>query len=201
MPIPLFRDLLQVRRERFRQDRQARAHFRERGTACMKLESGDYNEKGGNNMKKVLLAIALVCFVVLPSAGFSANQSNTGCGLGSIVMQGNDGLLFQVLAVTTNGTFGNQTFGISSGTLNCSKPGRFASRERVGTYIADNMDSLANDIARGNGEYLSTLAVLMDVPEASRAGFYGKLQGNFKQIYPSAAVTSSDVLKNIEGIM
>jgi hypothetical protein len=152
-------------------------------------------------MKKILLALVLVGFIAIPAVGFSANQQNTGCGLGSIVMQGNDGLLFQVLAVTTNGTCGNQTFGISSGTLNCKAPGKFASRETINSYISDNMDNLANDIAKGNGEYLNTLAVLMEVPEGSRTAFYGKLQGNFKSIYPTASVTSADVLKNIEGIM
>jgi len=152
-------------------------------------------------MKKILLALALVSFMAIPATGFSANQSNTGCGLGSLVMAGNDGLLFQVLAVTTNGTFGNQTFGISSGTLNCKQPGRFVSRERVNSYISDNMDNLANDIARGDGEYLNTLAVLMEVPEGTRTTFYSKLQDNFSQIYPSTGVTSTDVLKNIEGMM
>src|SRR5690606_16700117 len=102
------------------------------------------------------------------------------------VMQGNDGLLFQVLAVTTNGTFGNQTFGITSGTLNCDKPSRFASREQINNYVADNMDNLANDIAKGQGEYLNTLAVLMEVPEGSRANFYATLQSNFSRIYTSA---------------
>lgn len=152
-------------------------------------------------MKKILLALALVCFIAIPAIGFSANQQNTGCGLGSVIMQGNDGLLFQILAVTTNGTCGNQTFGISSGTLNCKTPSKFASRETINTYISDNMDNLATDIAKGNGEYLNTLAVLMEVPEGSRVSFYGKLQGNFKTIYPSTSVTSADVLKNIEGIM
>jgi hypothetical protein len=63
------------------------------------------------------------------------------------------------------------------------------------------MDNLANDIARGQGEYLNTLAVLMEVPEGSRTGFYSKLQDNFSQIYPSTEVTSIDVLNNIESLM
>jgi hypothetical protein len=157
--------------------------------------------RGEEIMKKILLALVLIGFLAIPATGFSANQKNTGCGLGSMVMQGNDGLLFQVLAVTTNGTFGNQTFGISSGTLNCDKPAKFASRERINNYISDNMDNLATDISRGNGEYLNTLAVLMEVPEGSRSGFYAKLQGNFNRIYASPDVTSTDVLKNIEGMM
>ena len=153
-------------------------------------------------MKKFLLTLVLVSLIVMPATlSFAANKQNTGCGLGYLVMQGNDGLLFQVLAVTTNGTFGNQTFGISSGTLECEKPSKFASREQINNYVAENMDNLANDIASGQGEYLNTLAVLMEVPEGSRMEFYVKLQSNFSQIYPSTNVTSVDVLTNIESLM
>ncbi len=153
-------------------------------------------------MKRFVSAAFLVCVIIASaSMGFAANQKNTGCGLGSLVMQGNDGLLFQILAVTTNGTFGNQTFGITSGTLNCDKPSKFASREQLNNYVADNMDNLANDIAKGQGEYLNTLAVLMEVPEGTRADFYSKLQSNFSLIYPSVEVKSADVLNNIETLM
>ena len=71
----------------------------------------------------------------------------------------------------------------------------------IDNYISDNMDNLANDIARGPGEYLNTLAVLMEVPEGTRTDFYSRLQSNFSNIYTSTAVTSTDVLKNIEGLM
>ncbi|HPX17450.1 MAG TPA: DUF3015 family protein [Deltaproteobacteria bacterium] len=144
----------------------------------------------------------MISFVAIPvSSCFAANQKNTGCGLGSLIMQGNDGLLFQVLAVTTNGTCGNQTFGITSGTLNCEQPSKFVSREKMSSFIADNMDNLANDIARGHGEYLNTLAVLMEVPEGSRADFYTLLQNNFSNIYSSPQISSVEVLDNIESLM
>jgi hypothetical protein len=149
-----------------------------------------------------MLAIVLMSFIALPaSICYAINQKNTGCGLGTLIMKGNEGLLFQVLAVTTNGTCGNQTFGITSGTLDCEKPARFASNERLNTYVADNMDNLAKDIARGQGEYLNTLAVLMEVPEDARTDFYLKLQNNFSQIYPSSNVSSVEVVNNIEALL
>lgn len=153
-------------------------------------------------MKRVFSALCILGFVALISSPcLAANQKNIGCGLGTMIMQGNDGLLFQVLAVTTNGTFGNQTFGITSGTLDCDQPARFVSKEQLNNFIADNMDSLANDISRGQGEYLNTLAVLMEVPEGSRTDFYATLQNNFSKIYPSSRVVSTDVLTSIEALM
>jgi hypothetical protein len=149
-----------------------------------------------------MLVIVLMSFIALPaSICYAINQKNTGCGLGTLIMKGNEGLLFQVLAVTTNGTCGNQTFGITSGTLDCDKPARFASNERLNIYVADNMDNLAKDIARGQGEYLNTLAVLMEVPEDARTDFYLKLQNNFSQIYPSSNVSSVEVVNNIEALL
>ncbi len=150
-------------------------------------------------MKKILFALVLISFIALPA--YAVNQKNTGCGLGYLIFKGNDGLLFQVLAVTTNGTFGNQTFGITTGTLDCAQPAKFASIEKINTFVADNMDSLATDISKGQGEYLNTLAVLMEVPEGSRAGFYSKLQSNFSRIYTSSKITSGEVVNNIQTLM
>ena len=49
-------------------------------------------------MKRAILAVVLVSFIALPvSVCFAANQKNMGCGLGTLIMKGNDGLLFQVL--------------------------------------------------------------------------------------------------------
>jgi hypothetical protein len=63
------------------------------------------------------------------------------------------------------------------------------------------MDNLAVDIARGQGEYLNTLAVLMEVPETERAGFYVTLQTHFSDIYTSDAITHTDLIRNIETVV
>lgn len=152
-------------------------------------------------MKRFLAVLVLVgLMMVAPMVSF-AGQMNTGCGVGTMIMKGHDGLLFQVLAVTTNGILGNQTFGITTGTVDCKKATSFAMNERLNIYVSENMDNLANDIARGQGEYLNTLAVLLEVPETGRTTFYSKLQNNFGAIYTSSNVTSVDVLNTIEALM
>ena len=149
-------------------------------------------------MKKLLVLTAVITFVVALS-GFvwAVDSKNTGCGLGSIAWEGQNGLVSQTFAATTNGTFGNQTFGITSGTSNCEQYSTFTENRKLNTYVADNMDNLARDIARGQGEYLNTLAVLMEVPEAKRATFSSRLQDHFSDIYSSEKVTHSDVLQKI----
>jgi hypothetical protein len=147
-----------------------------------------------------VFALAVFCALALYGAA-SADQSNTGCGIGTQIFEGKDGLLSQVCAATTNGTFGNQTFGITSGTLDCTKPAKFASNQRLNKFIGDNMDNLAMDMSKGGGEYLTTLAVLLDVPVEGRAQFYSLLQTNFSKIYTSESVTHIDVLNNIEAVL
>ena len=151
-------------------------------------------------MKKAVVLVVLTAVILFASTSMAAtlNQKNTGCGLGSMLFADQNGLASQTFAVTTNGTFGNGTFGITSGTSNCEKPASFSSNQKLQEFVADNMDNLARDIARGNGEYLNTLAVLAGVPEGSRADFYSRLQANFSTIYTSDRVTHVDVLTNLE---
>ena len=150
-------------------------------------------------MKKLVVIVnaVFVMTVVLSGVGWAVDPKNTGCGLGSLAFEGQNGLLSQTLAATTNGIFGNQTFGITSGTSNCAQYKTFAYNEKVDTFVADNMDNLARDIARGQGEYVNTLAVLMEIPNAKKAAFRSQLQAHFSDIYTSDKVTHSEVVRNI----
>ena len=73
-------------------------------------------------MNKFCLAFA-ACSALLFATNASAYDS-TGCGLGSMAWRGQSGIAPQILAVTTNGSFGNQTFGITFGTSGCDPNGR-----------------------------------------------------------------------------
>ncbi|ACL02020.1 conserved hypothetical protein [Desulfatibacillum aliphaticivorans] len=151
-------------------------------------------------MKKGLLAAALCIFLAISPVAF-ADQNNYGCGLGSMVIDNNESLVSQTFAATLNGCFANQLFGMSSGTSNCDKPDSIVYNEKINIFVADNMDNLASDIAKGQGEYLDTLATLMEVPADQRPVLYSKLQNNFSAIYPSDQVTHTDVLRNIEAVL
>ncbi len=98
------------------------------------------------------------------------------------------------LQATTNGTFGNQTFGITTGTLGCRKT-QFVLNERAQDFVASNMDQLAKEISVGRGESLNTLAELLDVSD--KAEFSASLQANYNKIYTSQNSKMADVLDNI----
>lgn len=142
-------------------------------------------------MKKLLLSS--IATLALASSVFA--NSNTGCGLGSVLIKDQSTLVTQVLAATTNGTSGNQTFGITSGTLNCDKPSTIASNDKLNRFVSENMDELALDISAGQGETLSTVAKLMNVKDTE--SFSAKLQKNFSNIYASKNVNSAAVIDSI----
>lgn len=149
-------------------------------------------------MKKALIVLAVLLLAV-PAA---LAENNTGCGLGTMIFgdQADGSILLQSLAVTTNGTSGNQTFGITSGTSECEQPAAFVYDDRVKDYIRDNMDTLAKDISRGGGETLGSLAELMEVDSAKRSGFYAALQQGFGEIFPGSDVDFAHVADSIARI-
>lgn len=141
-------------------------------------------------MKKVL---TLTAIVALTTTAFA--NPNVGCGLGSQVIKNTDSVLMQVFAATTNGTSGNQTFGITSGTSGCAKPAKFVSNDKANEFVAGNMEALALDISNGQGEALTTLATLLNVSNPDT--FAKVLQANFDKIYTSENVNSANVIDNI----
>jgi len=106
----------------------------------------------------------------------------------------------EILAVTTNGTSGNQTFGITSGTLGCDEGSTIASAE-VQVYASANMNKLARDMAVGEGETLGSLADLMQISAADKAKFFELTKANFDEIYSSPEVTTGEMLTALHEVM
>ena len=137
-------------------------------------------------MKKILLA----ALVSLPVTAFAAANNVGSCGLGSKVFEGQNGIAPQVLAVTTNGTFGNQTFGITSGTLGCSQDGVVTSAWKTAMFIDGNKAQLARDAASGQGETLDALAALRKSAAQDKAAFVTLGKARHADIF--ASVDSAD---------
>ena len=150
----------------------------------------------------------LVIMLAMSSSAFAANgiknRANTGsggtaaygmagCGLGSLVFAENTKA--QIFAATTNGTFGNQTFGITFGTSNCAENGQMASKERVESFIAANRQSIQTDIARGSGETLNGLAELMG--HKNSLDFNAKLKSNYSQIFAKNDLSAQQITANM----
>ena len=121
-----------------------------------------------------------------------------GCGVGAMIWKGQSGIAPHVLAATTNGIAGNQTFGMTTGTLGCQTN---ESVQSMAMYMDSNIDKVARDMSRGNGENLDTLAVLLGVDEADRDSFRKILQDNFATIFPSSETTSGEAVDAIVALL
>lgn len=149
-------------------------------------------------MKRNLLIIAAA--LAMPSFALAADNVG-GCGWGSKLFDNQKGIAPQVLAVTTNGTSGNQTFGISSGTSGCTQDAVVKSQWKTAAYVDANMNRLALDMSRGQGESLNSLASLIGVAPADQVAFNSTLQNNFNQVFSSSNVTSNEVVAGLKNVL
>ena len=145
-------------------------------------------------MKKIIIASLMVLTPLAVQAGNSA-----GCGLGSTLFKGQSGVAPNVLAATTNGISGNQTFGMTTGTLGCN--GNDTVTAAADTFLDANMERVARDMATGEGEALDTLATLMGVDAIDKAAFYTVSQSNFKTIFSRDDVSSLEVMASLKAVM
>jgi DUF3015 family protein len=153
-------------------------------------------------MKKLAVCALAFGLVASGSAFAQTSTNNVGCGLGSMVWEGSKGVFPQAFAATTNGTFGTQTFGISSETSGCSPNGRVdIPDKRTVEFIGPNLNRLAQDMSRGNGETLASLAEVMQIAPDDRATFYTVTQQNFERIMPSENATTGDVVTQLYAVM
>ncbi len=151
-------------------------------------------------MKKLLLSLSV--FTLLSSNAFAGNENNIGsCGWGSKLFAGQRGIAPQVLGATTNGTSGNQTFAITSGTSGCTQDGLVTSNWKTVAFIDGNKNQFAIDVARGSGETIASLADILDIPTNNRDSFAKALKDNFDVLFASADVTSEEIANGIDEIV
>jgi len=152
-------------------------------------------------MMKMKLALATM-IAVAPLAAMAAGENNIGsCGWGSKVMQGQRGIAPQVLGATTNGTSGNQTFAISSGTSGCTQDGAVSSTWKTAMFIDGNKEKLAQDMSKGSGESLQSLAQLIGVKDADKAAFYRATKENFAQIFGSESASAEQIATGLKQVL
>jgi hypothetical protein len=115
-----------------------------------------------------------------------------GCGLGSMLFGKQTGMI-QILAATTNGVFGSQTFGISSGTSNCTDAGGGMASTK--SFVETNKEALAKDISRGQGETIIGLSALAGCTDNKQVGTF--LQSNYSSLFPNATVSGKQAADNV----
>ena len=146
-------------------------------------------------MKKILSGLILLS---ASSTAMAAAPGGPGCGWGNMLFAGDSGPV-QFLATTTNGTSGNKTFGMTSGTNGCSIDGTltYGGQSMIGAI----MNELSEDVAKGEGEALTAVAVMYGIEQADRKAFAEVAHSNFTAIFPSENVTAEQVMASLNDII
>lgn len=110
--------------------------------------------------KAVLLGLLSAAAISVQAAQAGGN----GCGWGNMLFEGKSGLGPHLLATTTNGTSGNATFGLTSGTNGCDSKTKLGYGGRSMLAMNNMLEGISEDMARGNGEALSAYATLLGFP-------------------------------------
>ncbi|MCW5830491.1 MAG: DUF3015 family protein [Deltaproteobacteria bacterium] len=151
------------------------------------------------------LAFAALTLSLTGTPAEAAKYGMAGCGLGSIIFASgqdadkaiNDQRVKQVLAATTNGTFGTQTFGITTGTSNCTSGGTARNEEAEQMMFAEaNFKQIARDMANGGGEYVTAFSALLGC--SGSQDFASVAQKQYETIFPAAGTTPAGMLMTVK---
>ncbi|MEH6472367.1 MAG: DUF3015 domain-containing protein [Halopseudomonas sp.] len=149
-------------------------------------------------MKRFVLAASLA---IASSTAFAEAPGGPNCGWGNMLFDGSSGLPSHVMASLTNGTTGNATFGMTSGTNGCSPDGTLSYGGQRWMGLAAVMDEFSEDVARGDGEALNAVAVMVGIAPQDRDYFAQMTHQNFTTLFPSETVTAEDVARNLNELM
>lgn len=151
-------------------------------------------------MKRTFVLLIAMAFVGVQAGVAMAGNPDTGpgCGLGKLAWndyKGQKEIAPQVLMATTNGTFGSNTFGISSGTSGCTNDGKIMSDSKTIMFAELNFDNLSQEMAQGQGEHLASLATLMGVPAERQATFFAMTQERYTSLVKAGEASPVAMVK------
>ena len=126
-------------------------------------------------------------------------DEGSGCGLGKMLWADyshQKAIGAQVLQATTNGTSGNQTFGISTGTSGCTNDGTIFASEKTNVFASVNFDNLSQEMAQGQGEHLTSLATLMGIPNEQHPAFFQMTQEKYTTLIQAGETSPKDACRH-----
>lgn len=141
-------------------------------------------------LRKKIAVLVAAGMLALSSSAFA---TNVGPGLGYVLIGDKTGPVWDLLASWLNGIWWNQWVAITFGTSGYDNG--LVGMTETNQFVADNMDALAADIAKGEGEYIDTLSTMLNVSDS--VAFKATLQNNFEEIFTSADVSAEEVTSKI----
>ena len=124
-----------------------------------------------------------------------ANDKGPGCGVGTELIEPKS-TMGQLFAYTTN-TSSGQAYSITSGTSGCKSDGFVMDERKVDMFVEANFDNLRNEMAAGEGEYLNSLATLLEVPSSEKDNFFALTQRRYDKLFESIDTTPQQLVVSL----
>ncbi len=147
-------------------------------------------------MKKIIAGLILAS---ASSVSMAEAPGGPNCGWGNMLFEGQSGLGSHIMASITNGTSGNNTFGMTFGTNGCATDGTLSYGGK--SMVSSIMGEFSEDVAAGEGDAMDTVAVIYGVEKQDRNTFAKVMHENFAVIFPNEDVTADEMMASIEKAM
>ena len=125
---------------------------------------------------RIITVKGLIGALVLASVGFAVSACNT--------------------SKATVDTFAKFTSSTSPGSW-IDADGVIQKSQKARLFAAVAFENLEQDIARGNGEYVRSLAVLMNIPAGEQDEFRSLSQGQYSRLFASDRRTAESLLATL----
>jgi hypothetical protein len=99
----------------------------------------------------------------------------------------------------TTDTLGNTTEATSDFTSSTSPGGDDTSQvEKTRAFAKENLDRLREDMARGSGEHLASLAHLLGIRNEYRNDFFALAKEKYPELFPGDSTKPDDLLAGLD---
>lgn len=143
-------------------------------------------------MRKLPVVVAMLFSLTIVPSVFAAGYGAAGCGFGGMLIKENK-ILPQIGAWFLN-AIGIQTFALTSGTSECGGIKGVMAEKNTDQFVQENYDSLAKEMAVGQGENLNTLSDLLGCPVEQRESFASYAKQNYPSIFKDENTAPTEIL-------
>jgi len=141
-------------------------------------------------MKNLIIAL----FTIISGATAFAGDSSSGCGLGWEVAK-SQSLVSSFTRALVNATASN-TIAMTLGTSGCAKHSIVYNEAKGIHFVEANLNVLAIDMARGNGEVVQGFASVFGCQNSQVFG--SMVQSKYESILPSEKTTGVELYNNVK---
>lgn len=154
---------------------------------------------------RVFMAVVLIWVCIQTGEAWAKRNSDSGpgCGVGTLLWSDYDhpkNIAPQVLMFTTNATLFN-TVSMSFGISGCTNDGVIMAEHKVDVFVASTYESLSQDMARGEGAHLASLAALLGVPPEQHQAFARLAQDRFEALLESGTAGPGGITVALREVM